>query len=131
MTHWLRTALWLSTAAAVATTASASLAQNYLRNEPGEPTSPSAQNFNNNLESWRNNPDNWQNSSSNWQNTSQDWRNNPQNWANSPQNYNNANGIYDRDGNRIGYAVPRLDGSGVNYFDNSGRLTGYQNYEKR
>jgi hypothetical protein len=73
----------------------------------------------------------WQNSSSNWQNTSQDWRNSPQNWANSAQNYNNANGIYDRDGNRVGYAVPRADGSGINYFDNSGRRTGYQNYENR
>jgi hypothetical protein len=26
---------------------------------------------------------------------------------------------------------PRADGSGVNYFDNSGRRTGYQNYENR
>jgi hypothetical protein len=51
--------------------------------------------------------------------------------ANSAQNYNNANGIYDGDDNRIGYAVPRADGSGINYFDNSGRRTGYQNYENR
>jgi hypothetical protein len=49
--------------------------------------------------------------------------------ANSAQNYNNVNGIYD--GDRIGYAVPRADGSGINYFDNSGRRTGYQNYENR
>ena len=49
----------------------------------------------------------------------------------SAQNYNNVNGIYDRDGNRIGYAVPRADGSGINYFDNSGRRTGYLNYENR
>ena len=64
--------------APVTAASGASLAQTYLRSEPGEPTSPSSQN-----------------------------------------------------GNRIGYAVPRADGSGVNYFDNSGRRTGYQNYEKR
>jgi hypothetical protein len=31
----------------------------------------------------------------------------------------------------LGYAAPRVDSSGINYFDNSGRRTGYQNYEKR
>jgi hypothetical protein len=131
MTHRLKATLWIWVVASLTATPQASLAQTYLRSVPGEPTSPSSQNWNNSPENWRNNPNNWQNSSSNWQNTSQDWRNSPQNWANSAQNYNNANGIYDRNGNRIGYAVPRADGSGINYFDNSGRRTGYQNYEKR
>jgi hypothetical protein len=83
----------------------------------------------NSLQNWRNTPDNWQNSPQNWQNSPQNWANSPQNWNNSPDNYNSTNGIYDRDGNRIGYAVPRADGSGTNFYNNSGRQTGYQRLE--
>jgi hypothetical protein len=131
MTQRLRMALCLWIVISAAATSGACRAQTYMRSVPGEPATPSAQNWNNSLQNWQNNPNNWQNSSSNWQNTSQDWRNNPQNWENSAQNYNNANGIYDQSGNRIGYAVPRTDGSGVNYFDNSGHRTGYQNFQNR
>ena len=109
----------------------ACFAQTYLESPPGEPLPPSSQNWENSLQNWKNNPNNWQNSSANFQNRSQDWRNSPQNWENSAQNYNNKNGIYDRNGNRIGYSVPRADGSGVNFFDNSGRLIGYQNDSNR
>jgi hypothetical protein len=84
----------------------------------------------NSLQNWRNTPDNWPNSPQNWQNSSQNWANSPQNWKNNPDNFNSTNGIYDRDGNRVGYAVPRADGSGVNYYDNGGRQTGYQLQQK-
>ncbi len=84
-----------------------------------------SQNWANNPQNWRNSPQNWQNNPQNWQNSSQNWKNNPQNWQNNPNNYNSSNGIYDRNGNRIGYGVPTPNG-GVNYFNNDGRRTGFQ-----
>jgi hypothetical protein len=122
MARWFR----FSIMASATGLSGACFAQTYLENPPGAPLSPSSQNWANSLQNWNNNPNNWQNSSANFQNTPQDWRNSPQNWDNSAQNYNNKNGIYDRNGNRIGYSVPRADG-GVNFFDNNGRRFGYQN----
>jgi hypothetical protein len=87
--------------------------------------SPSSRNWANSPQNWQNNPNNWQNSSQNWQNNSQNWKNNPQNWQNSANNYNNANGIYDSNGNRIGYSVPSANG-GINYFNNDGSRRGYR-----
>jgi len=37
---------------------------------------------------------------------------------------NSDRGIYDNEGNRSGYAIPRPDG-GVSVFDNNGNRTGY------
>jgi hypothetical protein len=73
-------------------------------------------------------PHRWANSPQNWRNSPDNWQNSPQNWQNSPDNYNSTNGVYE-DGNRIGYAVPRADGSGVNFFNNNGHSTGYQLFE--
>jgi hypothetical protein len=131
MTRRMRLAVWLATMASASAVSNPCFAQAYLGGPPGVPASPSSENWDNSSLNWKNNPNNWQNSSENFQNTSQDWRNNPQNWENSAQNYNNKNGIYDPNGNRIGYAVPRTDGSGVNFFDNSGRRFGFQNDNSR
>ena len=77
---------------------------------------------------WENSPNNWENSSNNWENSSNNWKNSPNNWENSSSNSSSKNGVYDNQGNRRGYAVPRQSGSGVNYFDNEGNRTGYHNY---
>jgi len=79
-------------------------------------------------QSWQNSPNNWQNSHNNWQNSPNNWQNSHNNWQNSPNNFNSQNGIYDNEGNRAGYAVPRADGSGVNIFNDDGDRIGYQNY---
>jgi hypothetical protein len=67
-------------------------------------------------QSWANSPLNWQNSPLNYQNSPLNYNNSPLNYENSPLNYNSNRGIYDSDGNRWGYAVPREDGSGTNLF---------------
>jgi hypothetical protein len=69
-------------------------------------------------------PYNYQNSEYNYQNSPYNYRNSPYNYQNSPYNPFSTNGIYDNDGNRQGYAVPRSDG-GVNLFDNDGNRLGY------
>ena len=127
MNSWLKTALCLCTMLSATFTWGACYAQNWqngpqFQNSPQRQNSP--QNWQNSPQNWQNSPDNWQNSPQNWQNSSQNWQNNPQNWQNSPENYNSANSIYDKDGNRTGYAVPRADGSGVNFFNNNGARTG-------
>ncbi len=74
---------------------------------------------------WRCDPDNWRNSDMNWENSPDNWRNNPDNWNNSPYNYATAGrGIYDSDGNRIGYAVREPSGV-TNYYDDMGARMGY------
>jgi hypothetical protein len=120
MKIWLKIALHLCAMLSVTFVCTVCFAQTYDQNN-----SPSSQNWANSPQNWRNNPDNWQNSSQNWQNSSQNWKNSPQNWQNSANNYNNANGIYDSNGNRIGYRVPSANG-GVNYFNNDGSRRGYQ-----
>jgi hypothetical protein len=120
MKSWLKTALHLCTMLSVTFVCTVCFAQIYDQNN-----SPSSQNWANSPQNWRNNPDNWQNSPQNWQNSSQNWKNSPQNWQNSGNNYNNANGIYDSNGNRIGYSVPSANG-GINYFNNDGSRRGYK-----
>jgi hypothetical protein len=51
------------------------------------------------------------------------------NYQNSPMNYNSKNGIYDNNGNRVGYETK--SSSGVkNIFDNNGNRIGYQPSER-
>jgi hypothetical protein len=122
----LKTALYLCTLLSVTFVHTVCFAQTFDLNKTPDPqNSLSSQNWANSLQNWQNSPDNWQNSSQNWQNRSDNWKNNPQNWENSGNNYNNANGIYDSNGNRIGYSVPRPDG-GVNYFNSDGSRRAYQ-----
>lgn len=116
----LKTALYLSTMLSATLVCTACFAQIYDQNN-----SPSSQNWANSPQNWRNSPDNWQNSPQNWQNRSDNWKNSPQNWQNSANNYNNANGIYDSNGNRIGYSVPTANG-GINFFNNDGSRRGYK-----
>jgi hypothetical protein len=79
-------------------------------------------------QSYQNSPYNYQNSEYNYDNSSYNYRNSPYNYENSPYNSNSSNGVYDNDGNRIGYSVRRSDGSGVNIFDDDGNRIGYQNF---
>jgi len=127
MNSWLKTALCLCTMLSATAIWGACYAQNG-QNGPQFQNSPQGQNipqsWQNSPQNWRNSPDNWQNSSQNWQNNPQNWQNSPQNWQNSADNYNGTNGVYDKDGNRTGYVVPRADGSGINLFNNNGARTG-------
>jgi hypothetical protein len=67
-------------------------------------------------------PLNFQNSPFNFQNSPFNFQNNPLNFQNGP--FGN-NGIYDNNGNRMGYGVYRPDG-GMNFFDNQGNRFGYR-----
>jgi len=126
MKIWLRTALYLYTTWSVIFVCTGCFAQIFQQNNaPTLQNSPSSQNWTNSPQNWQNSPDRWQNSSQNWQNSSQNWKNSPQNWPNSPNNYYSTNGIYDSNGNRIGYGVPTPNG-GMNYFGNDGSRRGYQ-----
>ena len=113
MNSRLKTALCLCTMLSTTSIWGACYAQNG-QNGPQFQSGPQGQNV----------PQNWQNSPQNWQNNPQNWQNSPQNWQNSADNYNGANGVYDKDGNRTGYVVPRADGSGVNLFNNNGARAG-------
>src|SRR6516162_499155 len=62
---------------------------------------------------WNSSPYNFQNSPYNFNNSPYNFQNSPYNFQNSPYNWNGNRGIYDNEGNRAGYAVPRPDG-GVN-----------------
>ena len=55
-------------------------------------------------------PYNFENSPYNFNNSPYNFNNSPYNFNNSPYNMNSTNGIYDNNGNRQGYAVPRPDG---------------------
>ena len=52
------------------------------------------------------------------------WENSPFNYNNSQYNYNANNGVYDNQGNRIGYEVQSPQGV-TNVFDNNGNRIGY------
>jgi hypothetical protein len=73
---------------------------------------------------WADSEFNWRNNSYNINNTAQSWDNNPMNWKNDPFNYEARNGVYDRDGQRVGYEVVSPQGV-KNYFDNNGKRMGY------
>lgn len=72
----------------------------------------------------QNSPYNMQNSQFNMENSSYNMRNSPYNMENSPYNLNSNNGIYDNNGNRMGYEVKAPSGV-TNYFDNNGNRIGY------
>ena len=46
------------------------------------------------------------------------------NWENSPNNWNATNGVYNNQGNRIGYETQSPTGV-TNVFDNNGNRIGY------
>jgi hypothetical protein len=73
---------------------------------------------------WGCGPDNWANSPDNFANTPLDWQNSPMNWNNSALNPMAPYGIYDNNGDRLGYGVP-TPGGGMNIFDNEGNREGY------
>lgn len=120
MKIWPKTILYFCTMQSMTFMCSVCFAQIY-----DQRGSPSLQNWANSPQNWRNSPDNWQNNPQNWANSPQNWKNNPQNWQNNANNYNSTNGIYDRNGNRLGYFVPKGDGA-VNYFNNDGSRRSYQ-----
>jgi hypothetical protein len=115
---WLKTALYLCTIY-LCTMASATFVSTVGF------TQYSSQNWANSPQNWQNSLNNWENNPQNWENSPQNWKNSPQNWENNPNNYGSINGIYDSDGNRIGYVVPKANG-GVNYFNNNGARRAYQ-----
>lgn len=74
---------------------------------------------------WANNPLNYKNSPYNFDNSQYDYRNSQYNWANSPYNLDSKSGIYNEQGERIGYEVKNAQGS-RNFFDNESNRIGYQ-----
>ena len=74
--------------------------------------------------SWDNSPLNYNNSPLNYNNSSLNYNNSPLNYQNSPLNYNSTNGVYDNNGNRIGYETQSPSGV-TNVFDNNGNRIGY------
>jgi hypothetical protein len=69
-------------------------------------------------------PYNMNNSIYNMNNSPSSVANSPYNMANSPYNINATNGVYDNNGNRVGYTVVSPTGV-VNIFNNDGGRTGY------
>ena len=67
---------------------------------------------------------NWDNSPLNYQNSPLNYQNSSLNYQNSPLNYNSTNGVYDNNGNRIGYQTQSPSGV-TNVFDNNGNRIGY------
>lgn len=75
-------------------------------------------------ETWAN-PFGWENNELNLKNNSMDWNNSPYNWNNTYLNPYAKNGVYDNDGNRIGYERKNEYGT-TNIFDNDGNRQGYK-----
>ena len=76
------------------------------------------------ITSWENSPLNYKNSELNYQNSPLNYNNSPLNYQNSPLNTNSSNGVYDNNGNRIGYETKSNEGV-TNIFDNNGNRIGY------
>jgi uncharacterized protein YxeA len=74
--------------------------------------------------SWDNSPFNWNNSQYNYDNSSYNYKNSQYNWDNNQFNTNSKNGVYDNNGNRVGYET-RSDQGTRNIFDNNGNRIGY------
>jgi len=74
---------------------------------------------------WVANPFSWDNSELNVKNSSLDWNNSPLNWENTYLNPYAKNGVYDNNGNRIGYERRNEYGT-TNIFDNDGNRQGYK-----
>ena len=75
--------------------------------------------------SWENNPLNYKNSPYNFDNSQYNYKNSQYNWENSPYNLDSKSGIYNNEGNRIGYEVRNSQGT-RNIYDNNGNRIGYQ-----
>jgi hypothetical protein len=75
--------------------------------------------------SWENNPLNYKNSLYNFDNSQYNYKNSPYNWENSPYNIDSKNGIFNNQGDRIGYEVKSDQGT-RNIYDNNGNRIGYQ-----
>jgi hypothetical protein len=75
--------------------------------------------------SWENNPLNYKNSPYNYDNSQYNYKNSQYNWENSPYNLDSKSGIYNNEGNRIGYEVQNSQGT-RNIYDNNGNRVGYQ-----
>ena len=75
-------------------------------------------------QSYNDAPYNYNNSEANYDNSPANFRNSPANYDNSPSNYGATNGVYDNDGERMGYVVPNSSG-GANVFNNDGERVGY------
>ena len=79
---------------------------------------------------WENSPYNFKNSEFNYQNSPYNYNNSPYNYQNSPFNTNSTNGVFDNNGNRIGYETKTRDGVS-NIFDNNGNRIGYRPAQQR
>ena len=75
-------------------------------------------------QSWETNPANWANNPANWDNNPANWDNNPANWDNNPSNFSRKNGLYDTDGNSIGYYTTTPAGV-TNFWNDDGERLGY------
>ncbi|MGV0999342.1 MAG: hypothetical protein ACOYBQ_08460 [Fluviibacter sp.] len=73
---------------------------------------------------WDASPLNWNNLSQNWDNSPSNWKNSPTNWENSQTNNTSRNGVYDTQGNRVGYTV-RTPSGVTNVFTNDGRRVAF------
>lgn len=73
---------------------------------------------------WNDSPNNFQNSLNNFDNSPNNFNNSPNNFNNSPNNFGATNGVYDNQGNRIGYEVQAPSGV-TNIYSNDGRRMGY------
>lgn len=74
---------------------------------------------------WDSNPSNWNNREANFENNPANFNNRPSNWNNNPANPNAKNGVYDSNGNRVGYRTPKA-GGGSNIYSNDGKRIGYE-----
>lgn len=72
---------------------------------------------------------NYKNSRYNYANSPYNYENSPYNFKNSPLNLNSPNGVYDANGNRVGYKTTTEQGV-TNYFDNQGNRKGYSTNEQ-
>lgn len=73
---------------------------------------------------WDSSPLNYQNSTLNYDNSPLNYQNSPLNYQNSPLNYSATNGLYDNQGNRLGYETKSPSGV-TNLYDNNGNRIGY------
>ena len=77
------------------------------------------------ITNWDSSPLNYQNSTLNYENSPLNYQNSPLNYQNSPPlNYSATNGLYDNQGNRLGYETKSPSGV-TNLYDNSGNRIGY------
>ena len=67
---------------------------------------------------------NFNNSPYNFNNSPYNFNNSPFNFNNSPFNFNAQNGVYDANGNRMGYSTVNPQGT-TNFFSDSGSPIGY------